>query len=175
MNDQEISKSGTTVHIQWKIWRPAPSGTPSYGWHAGSLADEIWARLENLKAWNIQFCALFSQGTVSFQQLWCIAYAFLRQILLQGCFIQCEILQSPIISYLSLLFIVTTLNDNSQGTLLITVKYNIITGAHMIQFILHLVYCSLPFTPWITITLSAALIAVTECLADGICPMASQL
>ena len=32
-------------------------------------------------------------------------------VLLQGCFIKCEILQSPMISYRSLLFIVTTMND----------------------------------------------------------------
>ena len=45
--DLEIRKSDTTVHNLWKIWRPAPSGTGSY---AGRLADEIWARLEILKA-----------------------------------------------------------------------------------------------------------------------------
>ena len=32
-------------------------------------------------------------------------------MLLQGCFIKCEILRSPMISYQSLLFIVTTMND----------------------------------------------------------------
>ena len=37
--------SDATVHNLW-IWRPAPSRTQSYG----RLADEIWARLEILKA-----------------------------------------------------------------------------------------------------------------------------
>ena len=36
---------------------------------------------------------------------------FFRQALLQGCFIECEILQNPMISYQSLIFIATTMND----------------------------------------------------------------
>ena len=45
--DQEIRKSDATVH---RIWRHAPSRTGSYSWLAGSPADEIWVRLEILKA-----------------------------------------------------------------------------------------------------------------------------
>ena len=52
--DQDFRKPGATVHNLWKIRRPAPSGTRSYGrqavQQAGSLADKIWARLEILKA-----------------------------------------------------------------------------------------------------------------------------
>ena len=29
--DQEIRKSNAIVHHLWKIWRPTPSGTRSYG------------------------------------------------------------------------------------------------------------------------------------------------
>ena len=36
-----------------------------------------------------------------------------KYILLQGCFIECEILQSPMISYRSLPFIVTIMNDDN--------------------------------------------------------------
>ena len=54
---------------------------------------------------KILFFALFSQRTVLFQQLWCIYNAFSRQRFLQGCFIKCEILRSPMISYRSLLYI----------------------------------------------------------------------
>ena len=43
---QEIRKSDATVHTLGKIRWPAPSKTGSYG----SPADEIWARLEILKA-----------------------------------------------------------------------------------------------------------------------------
>ena len=60
---------------------------------AGNPADEIWARLEILK--NIQFSTLFSQGIALFQ-------CFFRQTPLQSCFIESEILQSPMISYQSL-------------------------------------------------------------------------
>ena len=44
--NQEIYKSYVSVHNLWKTWRPAPSGTGSYGRQTGSLWDEIWARLE---------------------------------------------------------------------------------------------------------------------------------
>ena len=44
--DREIRKSDMIVHNLWKIWRPKPSGTGSYG----RQADEIWARLDMLKA-----------------------------------------------------------------------------------------------------------------------------
>ena len=45
--DWEIRKSGATVHKLWKIWRPVPSGTRSYGKLAGWLAGrqnlgEVW-------------------------------------------------------------------------------------------------------------------------------------
>ena len=43
--DQEICKSDATVH---NFWWPAPSGTGSHSWQAGSPA--VWARLEILKA-----------------------------------------------------------------------------------------------------------------------------
>ena len=44
--DQKIRKSDTTVHNLWKIWRPAPSGTQSYGRLAGQ---------QNLgEAWNFK-------------------------------------------------------------------------------------------------------------------------
>ena len=43
--DWEIQKSEAIVHNLWKIWRPVPSGTRSYGRLAGRLADEIWASL----------------------------------------------------------------------------------------------------------------------------------
>ena len=33
--DREIHKSDAIVHNVWKIWRPAPSGTGSYGRQAG--------------------------------------------------------------------------------------------------------------------------------------------
>ena len=46
--DQDFRKPGMTVHNLCKIWRPAPSGTGSYGRQSGSLADKIWARLEIL-------------------------------------------------------------------------------------------------------------------------------
>ena len=61
--------------------------------------------------WNIRFSAFFSWGTALFQQLWCIANAFFRQILLQGCFMECELLRSPMISYRSLLYNTTVLYD----------------------------------------------------------------
>ena len=44
---------------------------------------------------------------------------FFRQILLQGCFIECEILQTPLISYRSLLFIATAMNDTLRNTALL--------------------------------------------------------
>ena len=97
--------------------RPAPSGTVSYGRQAGrkprSLADKIWVRLQILKAYsrNVWFSALFSQGTALFQQLLCISNAFFRQTLVQSCIIECEILQSPMVSYQSQLFIATAIND----------------------------------------------------------------
>ena len=37
---------------------------------------------------------------------------FFRQILLPGCFLECEILRSPMILHRSLLFIVTIVNDS---------------------------------------------------------------
>ena len=57
--DQDFHKLGATVHNLWKIWRPAPSGTGSYGRQSGSLADEIWARLEFLKACCRLECSIF--------------------------------------------------------------------------------------------------------------------
>ena len=39
-------------------------------------------------------------------------YCFFRQTLLQSYFIECEILQSPIISYQSLLFIATAMSNS---------------------------------------------------------------
>ena len=62
--------------------------------------------------WNIRFSTFFSWGTALFQQLWCIANAFFRQILLQGCFMECELLWSPMISYRSLLYNTTVLYDS---------------------------------------------------------------
>ena len=53
----------------------------------------------------------FCGGTTVFQQLSCIYNAFFRQTLLQGCFIECEILRS---SYQSLLFIATAMNDTEN-------------------------------------------------------------
>ena len=44
--DQEIRKYNAIVHNLWKIWKPAPSRTGSYG----RQADEIWARYDILKA-----------------------------------------------------------------------------------------------------------------------------
>ena len=89
------------------------------GWLAGWLAG--WQtkfgrglRFQMLAAdWNIRFSAFFSWGTALFQQLWCIANAFFRQILLQGCFMECELLRSPMISYRSLLYNTTVLYDRS--------------------------------------------------------------
>ena len=50
--------------------------------------------------WNIRFSAFFSWGTTLFQQLWCIANAFFRQILLQGWSVNfCEALWFHIDSY----------------------------------------------------------------------------
>ena len=46
-----------------------------------------------------------------FQLVKCISSAFFRQTLLQGCFIECENLRSPMISYRSLIFIATIMND----------------------------------------------------------------
>ena len=40
-----------------------------------------------------------------------ISMAFFRQTVLRGCYIKCEILRSPMVSYQSLLFIATTMND----------------------------------------------------------------
>ena len=34
-SDREIRKSDAIVHNLWKIWRPEPSGTGSYGRQAG--------------------------------------------------------------------------------------------------------------------------------------------
>ena len=48
--DQKIRKSNIIVHSLWKIWRPAPSGTGSYGRQSGSMSDEIWVRCGILKA-----------------------------------------------------------------------------------------------------------------------------
>ena len=48
--DKSSAQSDAIVHNLWKIWRPVPSGTRSYGRLAGSLADEIWARLEIFNA-----------------------------------------------------------------------------------------------------------------------------
>ena len=48
--NQEIHKSDATVYSLWNIWRPTPSRTGSYARQVGSLADEIWARFEILKA-----------------------------------------------------------------------------------------------------------------------------
>ena len=48
--DQEIHKSNSTIHYLCKICRPAPSGTGSYGRQSIHPADEIWVRLEILKA-----------------------------------------------------------------------------------------------------------------------------
>ena len=42
------------------------------------------------------------------------------QTFLQGCFIKCEILQSPMISYRSLLFIATAMNDLNLSNILAT-------------------------------------------------------
>jgi len=36
--DQEIHKSSVIMHNLWKIWRPAPSGTESYGRQVGRQA-----------------------------------------------------------------------------------------------------------------------------------------
>ena len=55
---RKFHKLDATVHNLRKIWRPAPTGTRSYGrqagspagWLAGWLADEFWAMLEILKA-----------------------------------------------------------------------------------------------------------------------------
>ena len=102
--DRKIRKSDAIVRNLWKIWRPAPSGTQSYG----RLADKIWARFEIL---NTQFSASLSQGTALFQQLWCIYNAFSRQTFLPGCFEDCEISWSLMISHLSLLLIATKMND----------------------------------------------------------------
>ena len=52
--NQKIRKLDATVHNLWKIWRPAPSGTRSYGRLAG------WQNLG--KAWN-------------FKSLLCIKYS----------------------------------------------------------------------------------------------------
>ena len=84
------------------------------GRRAGYLADEFGRglRFSMLAAdWNIRFSAFFSWGTALFQQLWCIANAFFRQILLQGCFMKGELLRSPMISYRSLLYNTTVLYD----------------------------------------------------------------
>ena len=53
-----------------------------------------------------------SPSTVLFQQLEC---AFSRQTFLQGCFIKCEILRSPMMSYRSLLYIATAMYDKDRG------------------------------------------------------------
>ena len=108
--DRKIRKSDATVRNLWKIWRPAPSGTRSYGRLAGRQAGWLTKFGRGLKYWklavdrNIRFSALFSWGTALFQQIWCISNAFSRQTFLQGCFIKCEISRSPMISYRSLLY-----------------------------------------------------------------------
>ena len=103
--NQEIRKSDMTVHNLWKIFRPPPSGTEFYcrqevrqssRWNLG--------RFEILKACcrrSIRFSTYFSQDTAAF--LWHFQCFFFRQTLLQGCFIECEILQSPMNPYHSLL------------------------------------------------------------------------
>ena len=48
---------------------------------------------------NIRFFALFSQGTVLHYFNNFDALQFVRQILLHGFFMECELLQSPMISY----------------------------------------------------------------------------
>ena len=52
--DRKIRKWDATVHNLWKIWRPAPSGTQSYGKLAGRQAGWL-ASLQNLgEAWNFK-------------------------------------------------------------------------------------------------------------------------
>ena len=109
--DQEIRKSNMTVHNLWKIWRPAP----------GLTADRQAGWWNLVEAWKFKsllyvdpntcqwFFTLFSQGTAFFQQLWYISNAFFGQALLQGCFMKCEILLSPMITYWSLLFIASAI------------------------------------------------------------------
>ena len=59
--DRDFCKPGVTVHNLLKIWRPALSGTGSYGRQSSRPADEIWARLEILKA-----CCRFKYLTFRF-------------------------------------------------------------------------------------------------------------
>ena len=49
--DQDFRKLGTTVHKLWKIWRPARSGTGSYGRQSGSPAGQQFGRRTLGEAW----------------------------------------------------------------------------------------------------------------------------
>ena len=52
--DWEIRKSDAIVHNLWKIWRPVPSGTRSYGRLAGWLAGWQFGRRNLGKARDFQ-------------------------------------------------------------------------------------------------------------------------
>ena len=65
------------------------------GRQAGSLADTIWVRLEILKPCSRSKYLIFRFVSATLMHCYC----FFRQILPQGCFMECEILQSPMISY----------------------------------------------------------------------------
>ena len=85
----------------------------------GRQANEIWARLEILKA-----CCRLKYSIFRFVQprygifsaTLMLSNALFRQILLQACFIKCEILRCPMISYRFLLFIAIAMNDKHTYT-----------------------------------------------------------
>ena len=112
---QEIHKSDATVHNLWKIWRSAPSGTGSYGRQEGSLSDEIWVRYDILKACCKSkypiFGFFYPKVLHRFNNFDALLSTFFWQILLQGCFIECEISRSPMILYQSPLYSTTVLYD----------------------------------------------------------------
>ena len=62
--DQEIRKSNTIVHNVWKIWRPAPSRTGSYGRKAGNQAvcQMKFGILKLAVDYDIRFPILFNKG-----------------------------------------------------------------------------------------------------------------
>ena len=94
--DQEIRKSNATVHNLCKIWRPAPSRTGPYGRlavrQAGSPARLNLGKILKACCRSKYIYSIFRFVYELFQQLLCISNAFFRQTLLQGCFMECEIL-----------------------------------------------------------------------------------
>ena len=60
--DREICKSDTIVHNLWKIWRPAPSGTESYGRQEG-----CFIKCEILRSLMISYQSLLYSTTLLYE------------------------------------------------------------------------------------------------------------